>query len=353
MKKKSENSGSDIVWEPETLKDYMDIVQADLQYDEVYDLFPKLYNVHVYARRALDTGVNLIKLFRKTEKEISKNLSGDFETDEEGFIFWSVKHKWIIDICRLWIYISEIIAALDNPPCDEYWPKRPGINGLGEVGRAALEVIELFAISVGDIAYYALKSVCEREKYQELVYDFIESEILVLEPTIESRALKWRSKMKEGLEDAYPLSQWSDVLLDRDRRRIAIVLACEEDEALKAQKDAQDAQKDATSVKGEEDFKKSNTSHVDLLIKIFEDRDAFMSSSDLASVFDVDAEVLRKRLDRHREKDPLNVEFYIESQDRGMRKAKYLYNFRYVVNVIEQLEKRRLSDKRPPEKKSH
>ena len=184
MKKKSKNSAYDIVWEPETLKEYMELAKSDLKYDELFDVFPEILNVEVYARRALDEGISLIKLFRMPKNEISKDLSGDFETNEEGYVFWKIKHKWVLKICRLWIFISEILLALDNPPCEEYWPKRPGIEGLGEVGRAALEVVELFACLSGDIAYDALKSVFGLKDCEDMVYDFIEKQRLVVEPNL-------------------------------------------------------------------------------------------------------------------------------------------------------------------------
>lgn len=341
MKKKSKNSAFNIIWEPETLKEYMELAESDLKYDELFDLFPEINNVEVYAGRALNEGISLIKLFRMPKHKISKDLFGDFETNDEGYVFWQIKHEWVLKICRLWIYTSNIIRALDNPPCEEYWPKRPGIEGLGEVGRAALEVIELFACLLGDIAYDALKSVFGLKDCDDLVYDFIEKHHLVLEPNLEPKAVTWFNTIKDVLIKAYPSSRWPEVVLDRDRKRLGMILSVEEEEALKAQKDSE---KDDLSNNANKKEDNNNICHGTKLVNILGHQNAFMSYSDLASIFNVDAEVLRKRLDRYREKNPLDPDFYVESQDRGFRRPKYLYNVKYAVKMAEKLRRSNMSD---------
>jgi hypothetical protein len=56
MKKRSLDSGCRVVWEPETLRDYMEIADADLRLDEVFDVFPEIHKVELYGRRALEGG---------------------------------------------------------------------------------------------------------------------------------------------------------------------------------------------------------------------------------------------------------------------------------------------------------
>ncbi|MFC1739711.1 hypothetical protein ACFL1G_11805 [Planctomycetota bacterium] len=63
----------------------------------------------------------------------------------------------------------------------------------------------------------------------------------------------------------------------------------------------------------------------------------FMSVVDLAKKHGVNAENLRKRLDRYRAKHPLDVDFFVESQNRGRNKPKYLYNVKLVSHIIEEL----------------
>jgi len=76
----------------------------------------------------------------------------------------------------------------------------------------------------------------------------------------------------------------------------------------------------------------------------------FMSAADLAEHYGVDAETLRKRLDRHRAKHSLDADFFIESQNRGKNKPKYLYNAKNALPVIEKLKGKQVSVKRPSEK---
>lgn len=76
----------------------------------------------------------------------------------------------------------------------------------------------------------------------------------------------------------------------------------------------------------------------------------FLSVADLAKHHSVDAEVLRKRLDRHREKHALDTDLFIESQDRGKNKPKYLYSAEKVLPIIKEL-KKKASIKRPSQRK--
>jgi len=339
MKKRADDSAYDILWEPETLKEYMELAEADLEFDELYALFPELSNTGVYARLAVELGVNLLKFFRHGERTLSESLSGDFETDKES-VFWSIRHKWALDICRLWIYISRIMRSLDNPPCEEYWPTRPGIEGFGEVGRAALEVAELFACSVGNVAYDTLRSAFGKESYDELVYEFIESEPVRLDPTLDEKSTRWRNLLKDGLAKIYPETRWPDALLERDSRRLTLVLKYEEDEAL----DLQNASLKRSPMSTE-------AAPGTGLSSILENRDAFMSYADLAAIFQVSPEVLRKRLDRHREKHPLDDDLYVEALDRGVRKTKYFYNVRFAAKIAERLRSPHVSSRRPSEGK--
>lgn len=78
---------------------------------------------------------------------------------------------------------------------------------------------------------------------------------------------------------------------------------------------------------------------------------AFMPVENLAKYFQVDVEALRKRLERHRAKYILDTDFYVESQDRGTRKPKYLYNVIMVAPIAENLKKKQTSVKHPSRKK--
>jgi hypothetical protein len=75
----------------------------------------------------------------------------------------------------------------------------------------------------------------------------------------------------------------------------------------------------------------------------------YMSSPDLAKHHGVDAEALRKRLDRHRAKHTLDSDLFVESQDRGKNRPKYLYDAEKVLPIIQELKKQGASVKRPSE----
>ena len=78
----------------------------------------------------------------------------------------------------------------------------------------------------------------------------------------------------------------------------------------------------------------------------------FMSVAELAECFEVDnKDALRKRLERFRKRNALNPDAFIEAQDRGVRKPKYLYNVKMAVGVIEDLKRTQASVKRPSGKK--
>lgn len=77
----------------------------------------------------------------------------------------------------------------------------------------------------------------------------------------------------------------------------------------------------------------------------------FMGFTDLAKHYGVDADALRKRLERRREKYPLDTDFYIESQDRGAGKSTYLYDAKMVAPIAEELKSKKTSNKRPSKKK--
>jgi len=76
-----------------------------------------------------------------------------------------------------------------------------------------------------------------------------------------------------------------------------------------------------------------------------------MGVTDLAMKHEVGAEALRKRLERYRAKHALDTNLYVESQDRGNNKPKYLYNEKEVLSIIEELKSKQTSVKRPTEKK--
>ncbi|MBA7694225.1 hypothetical protein ES703_102832 [subsurface metagenome] len=79
--------------------------------------------------------------------------------------------------------------------------------------------------------------------------------------------------------------------------------------------------------------------------------DSFMGAADLAKHYQVEPEALRKRLDRLREKYPLDADLFIESQDRGTRRPKYVYKVKKVAPHIIDLKKKQSSTKRPVKKK--
>ena len=63
----------------------------------------------------------------------------------------------------------------------------------------------------------------------------------------------------------------------------------------------------------------------------------FMGATQFAELYDVDAEALRKRLERIRIKNAFDSDLYVESENRGNRKAKYLYNPKRVIHIIEDM----------------
>lgn len=77
----------------------------------------------------------------------------------------------------------------------------------------------------------------------------------------------------------------------------------------------------------------------------------YMSSADLAKHHGVDREALRKRLDRYRGKHIFDSELFVESQDRGKNKPKYLYDAEKVLPIIQELKKQGASVKRPSKRK--
>jgi len=77
----------------------------------------------------------------------------------------------------------------------------------------------------------------------------------------------------------------------------------------------------------------------------------WMNARALAEKHGLNPEVLRKRLDRLRAKHPLDTDFFVESQDRGMNKPKFLYNEQKVMRIIESIKKKQASARRPSGKK--
>ncbi len=75
--------------------------------------------------------------------------------------------------------------------------------------------------------------------------------------------------------------------------------------------------------------------------------EGFMSSTQLAERHGLNPENLRKRLDRYRGKCSLDSDLFVESQDRGNRKPKYLYDPQRVDHIIQDM-KAKTSAKRPP-----
>jgi hypothetical protein len=72
----------------------------------------------------------------------------------------------------------------------------------------------------------------------------------------------------------------------------------------------------------------------------------YMSVTDLAKRFKVKkVDALRKRLDRLRAKNAFTPDLFVESQDRGANKPKFLYKVERVVDVVTKL---KLKDKKRP-----
>jgi hypothetical protein len=81
--------------------------------------------------------------------------------------------------------------------------------------------------------------------------------------------------------------------------------------------------------------------------------DSKLSSAELASVFGVPPEPLRKRLERLRQRD---LTCFVEVTDRSSKEPQFLYTVGKVRHIIDDLQKRasgETSGKRPARKKSH
>jgi len=336
MKKRTEGG---VIWEPETLKEYYELAEADFQLDEIVEDMSVLYQIDWYANSVLGAAVFLIKHFRLPKLEISETEYGDFETNK-GDVFWKVEHSWVLKCCRLWLYVSKVMGSSRGYDfCVKYWPRRPKVEGFGEIGMNALQVIEFFSVSVGNIFFDALKSACQRDEYEDLIYDFIACENVILEPTFESKAVNWFKEAKRNLEKRFPSSQWPDSTIEQEEKSLACQLQYEAEEAEKVQK---------------EEDKKENFNKIllqDSLLAALTSLSCFMGVTELANIYKVDTEALRKRLERYRNKHPLDTDFFIESQDRGTRKPKFLYNAKLVAPIAKILKKRKTSDKRPTAKK--
>ena len=75
---------------------------------------------------------------------------------------------------------------------------------------------------------------------------------------------------------------------------------------------------------------------------------SFMSMAELVEHFKIDRrEALRKRLQRFREKNTLNADAFIESENRGANKPKYLYNVDLVSPIIADHKRTKTSVRRP------
>lgn len=75
----------------------------------------------------------------------------------------------------------------------------------------------------------------------------------------------------------------------------------------------------------------------------------FMSTREIAEQYNVSYESLRKRLERYRKENALNPDAFIESQNRGRNKPKYLYKAEGILSIIEKLKNKKASVKRPTE----
>lgn len=83
-----------------------------------------------------------------------------------------------------------------------------------------------------------------------------------------------------------------------------------------------------------------------MLLPALGSKNAYMSYTELAELYRVDPEALRKRLDRRRAKYPLDTELFVESENKGVRKPSYLYNTKMVAPIVESLKKKRPSNVR-------
>jgi len=78
----------------------------------------------------------------------------------------------------------------------------------------------------------------------------------------------------------------------------------------------------------------------------------FLSTRELADMHGIkNRDALRKQLDRFRKKHALHTDAFIESQDRGKNKPKYLYKEEMVAPILRDLKEKEASTKHPSEKK--
>lgn len=226
---------------PKMLKGYMGLAKAIFNWWEDFHLpcFPLHYRIQHGALATLEKAVHLINELRMPEPELSYSESGDFETNDD-YVLWEVQQPWALSACLLWEYVSRLNYVFHNGDfCEKFWPKSPKIEGFGEVGRSAFEVVEFFAVSVGGIMFDALRSACGRNEYQGFVYDFIDEETVTLEPTLEPKAADWLRGAKVGLAEGYPNSEWPERAIEHERRGLACQLEFEAEQAAKTQEETE------------------------------------------------------------------------------------------------------------------
>jgi hypothetical protein len=187
----------------------------------------------------LNKASEIIKKFRMPNSKLSVTESDEFETDSDD-VFWEVRQIWAFDVCYLWQCLGlHGLNFRGTEFCERYWPRSPKVQALGEVGAAALEVVDFFAGEVAYIIFKALKAACGRVKYDGLFLEFITEERIVLEPTPEPKAESWLKGIKAGLAERFPSSEWPQRRIELDHRSLLVQLEFEANQAEKARKAAE------------------------------------------------------------------------------------------------------------------
>lgn len=238
-KKLEENSGIEI-WRARTLCEYYELVQAHIK-DTVFfsEKIPLPTKVWHFAYESLGKAVFLVKQFRAPESKLSWTQRNYFDDHERAS---EVKQPLALAFCYLWECIANFNQFEDEIGGADYgdWPRRPSVEGFDILGWSALSVIDQFAFSVGTIIYGALKSVYGIEDSEQgngafdFFWDFVEHQTVILEPTLEPRALKWLQQAKRDLEKDLPTSKWTDSRIEHEHRKLSCELNFEWHEAWKA-----------------------------------------------------------------------------------------------------------------------
>lgn len=233
---------SDVIWKPETLREYSELAKEVMVSEDILpDACPLAYRINQEAALTLRKAVETIERFRMPESKLSGTEDGELETDS-GDVFWEVREVWAFEVCYLWEYVAlTMFMFTGNDFCERYWPRSPVVEAFGEVGGAALQVVEFFAAGVEDIIFRALKSACGKPEYDGLFPEFIADENIVLEPVLEPKAVSWRKGIKVGLAERFPSSEWPERRIELERRRLAVQLRFEVMQAEKQRKVTRDA----------------------------------------------------------------------------------------------------------------